>query len=193
MTLFIGVHLFNHLYALMGADKHIALMNTLRQFYRHFLFESLLLTAVVAQIISGFNLFKTQRPMAVSFFEKLHVWTGLYLAFFLVVHLSAILAGRYVLHLDTNFYFGVAGLNTSPFNLFFTPYYGLAIFSFFGHIAAIHAEKMKKNVLGFSPNLQAKGVLLIGIILIFFVFKGLTNDFQGVTIPNEYSILIGKY
>jgi len=96
------------------------------------------------------------------------------------------------LHLDTNFYFGAAGLNSFPFNLFFIPYYGLAVLSFFGHIASIHSKKMKQTVLGVTPNKQSIAILSFGILITILIFYGLTNHFNGVAIPKEYEILIGK-
>jgi hypothetical protein len=192
ITIFVGLHLFNHCYSILGADQHIELMTTLRHFYRNIFAETILLSAVAAQIYSGLSLFKTKRKTAQTFFQKLHIWTGLYLAIFFVFHLAAILAGRFILNLDTNFYFGVAGLNNFPTNLFFIPYYALAIMSFFGHIAAIHHEKMSRNIFGLTPNGQSKAILVIGFILTFIIFYGLTNHFQGVQIPTEYNVLIGK-
>lgn len=192
ITLFVGLHLFNHSLSVWGADIHIEMMNTLRVFYRHIIVETILLIAILIQIVSGLKLFKNNRKIAVSYFEKLHIWTGLYLAFFFIIHLSAVLGGRLFLQLDTNFYFGVAGLNSFPFNLFFIPYYGLAILSFFGHVAAIHNKKMKKSVLGLKPNQQSTLILALGFILTIFIFYGLTNHFKGVTIPKEYEVLIGK-
>ena len=94
--------------------------------------------------------------------------------------------------LDTNFYFGVAGLNTFPLNLFFIPYYGLAIISFFGHISAVHSIKMKTKILGLEPIKQSYGILTIGIIITLIILYGLTNGFNGVEIPKEYYRLIGK-
>jgi hypothetical protein len=192
ITLFVGLHLFNHVCSIFGADRHIEIMNILRHFYRNIFIETILLFAVLVQIISGLKLFKTSKKIANTGFEKLHIWTGLYLAIFFVIHLSAVFGGRFILHLDTNFYFGVAGLNSFPFNLFFIPYYGLAIFSFFGHIASIHNKKMKSNVLNLTPKYQAKAILLFGLILTLIIFYGLTNHFQGVEIPKDYNILIGK-
>jgi hypothetical protein len=192
ITLFVGIHLFNHFCSIFGADKHIEIMNSLRLFYRNIFGETLLLSAVLVQIVSGLKLFKANRKIANSNFEKLHIWTGLYLAIFFIIHLSAVLGGRQFLRLDTNFYFGVAGLNSFPFNLFFIPYYGLAIISFFGHIAPIHSKKMKKSILGLSPNKQATLILIFGLILTVTIFYGLTNHLNGVTIPKEYNILIGK-
>lgn len=192
ITIFVGLHLFNHFISVFGAQAHIETMNILRIFYRNVFAETILLCAVVLQIISGLNLFKTNKKLAISKFDKLHIWTGLYLAIFFVIHLSAVLGGRFFLQLDTNFYFGVAGLNSFPFNLFFIPYYGLAILSFFGHIASIHSKKMKQTIFGLSPNRQSITILTFGLIMTIVIFYGLTNHFNGVTIPKEYEVLIGK-
>lgn len=192
ITIFIGLHLFNHLCSIFGADRHIEVMKALRHFYRNIFIETILLTAVLVQIISGLKLFRANRKTAITGFEKLHIWTGFYLAIFFVIHLGAVLGARSVLHLDTNFYFGVAGLNSFPFNLFFIPYYGLALLSFFGHIASVHNKKMKSNILSLTPKHQAKAILAVGLILTLMIFYGLTNHFKGVQIPKEYNVLIGK-
>jgi len=192
ITVFIGLHLFNHTVSIFGADRHIEVMNTLRLFYRNIFVETVLLFSVFVQIVSGLKLFKTKREIANTPFDKLHIWTGLYLAIFFIIHLSAVLGGRLFLHLDTNFYFGVAGLNSFPFNLFFVPYYGLAILSFFGHIAAIHSKKMKQPVFCLSPKRQSILILTFGVIITIVIFFGLTNHFRGVAIPKEYEVLIGK-
>jgi hypothetical protein len=192
ITIFIGLHLFNHFCSIFGAEKHIEIMNGLRCFYRNIFVETIILLAVFVQIISGLKLFNINRKIATSQFDKLQIWSGLYLAIFLIIHLSAVLAGRLILHLDTNFYFGVAGLNSFPFNLFFIPYYGLAIFSFFGHLASIHNKKMKHTIFGLSPNKQSIVILTFGFVLTIVLFCGLTNNFKGVILPKEYEILIGK-
>jgi hypothetical protein len=192
ITIFVGLHLFNHTLSIFGADRHIEVMNTLRLFYRNIFLETVLLIAVLVQIISGLKLFITNRKIATTQFEKLHIWTGLYLAIFFIIHLTAVLGGRLFLHLDTNIYFGVAGLNSFPFNLFFIPYYGLAILSFFGHIASIHNKKMIKSIFGLTPKRQSFVILTFGFVLTILIFYGLTNHFNGVTIPKEYNVLIGK-
>lgn len=167
-------------------------MNALRPFYRNFFAEIVLLSAVSIQIITGITFFRKKLKRVGSGFEKLQIWSGLYLSVFFVIHLSAVFGGRFLFHLDTNFYFGVAGLNTFPYNIFFIPYYGLAIIAFFGHVAAIHHKKMKGKVLGLTPKQQAKAIILFGICLMILIFYGLTNHFAGVKIPDEYNVLIGK-
>lgn len=192
ITIFIGLHLVNHFVSIFGVVSHIDLMDKLRLIYRNVFVESILLIAVFVQIVSGIKLFFSKRKTLLSYNNKLQIFTGLYLAFFFMMHVGAVLTGRYILELDTNFYFGVAGLNTFPFNLFFAPYYGLAIISFFGHIAAIHYQKMKKQVLGLTVAQQSNIILLVGIISTGIIFYGLTNGFTSVEIPEEYHILIGK-
>ncbi len=191
ITLFVVVHLFNHVYSLFGAHAHIRLMEALREVYRHPVAELVLFIAIGLQLVSGLKLAFKKRKSVTLFFEKLQIWTGVYLAVFLLIHLSAVVSGRFVLNLDTNFYFGVAGLNTWPLNLFFGPYYGLAIMSFFGHIAAVHSKKMKQPLLGLSPHQQSYGILLLGAMLTLVVFYGLTNGFQGVDLPEAYRVMVG--
>lgn len=192
LAAFIGLHLFNHACSIFGAGQHIATMTTLRHFYRQPFVEALLLASVFAQVVSGIFLLKKARRTAHTPYEKMQVWTGIYLAGFLAVHLTAVLAGRMYLHLDTNFYFGVAGLNTFPFAFFFIPYYALAIVSVFGHAASVHGKRMQKPLLGVTPQGQAKAILLFGIGLTILIFCGLTNRFTGVKIPTQYKVLIGR-
>lgn len=192
LTMFIGLHLFNHAVSLMGVDAHLSMMDTLRPLYRNVFSETILLLAVALQVFTGLRMARTSLKSAVTFFEKLQVWTGLYLALFFIIHLSAVMGGRWILGLDTNLYFGVAGLNTFPFNLFFVPYYGMAMLSFFGHIAAIHNKKMTLSFMGFSPKAQSIGILVFGSIITIIILYGLTAGFQGIDIPGEYNVLIGK-
>ena len=192
LTIFIGFHLLNHFMSLLGVEAHIAMMDNLRIVYRNPIVETVLLLAAALQIFSGLKLIAKFRTTNTHFFDTLRVWSGLYLAGFLLIHVGAVLTGRFILDLDTNIYFGAAGLNAFPFNLFFIPYYALAILAFFGHIASIHFRKMKNNIFGLSPILQSKLIVLIGFLATLLVLYGLTNGFTGMEIPSEYNILIGK-
>jgi hypothetical protein len=192
ISVFVTLHLFNHLCSVWGAGFHMEVMRTLRMVYRNDFAETILLLAIAAQIYSGLCLFRTKRRTAKTFFEILQTYSGLYLAVFFVIHLSAVFAGRLYFNLDTGFYFGVAGINTFPVNLFFIPYYALAVFSCFAHAAAIHRKKMKRSVFSLTPETQAKAVLLLGACVTIFMFYGLTNQFKGVEIPEKYHMIPRK-
>ena len=165
IAIFIVLHLFNHVCSIAGAAAQIKMMDTLRYFYRNVFVETILLTSVFIQIFTGLRLFITKRKIAHSNFDRLQVYSGLYLTIFFAIHLSAVLSGRFFLHLDTNYYFGVAGLNTFPFNFFFVPYYALAIIAFFCHMAAVHHNKMKHHIWGLTPIVQSKAIVFAGLFL----------------------------
>lgn len=191
IAIFTGLHLCNHLISVFGANSHISFMDKIRFIYRNPIIETILLSAVLIQIFTGLNLFFSKRKAVKGQYEQMQIWTGLYLAVFFLIHVGAVFTGRYILNLDTNFYFGVAGLNTFPMNMFFIPYYGFAILSFFGHISAIHYYKMKRNLFGLTVGQQSRIILIKGMIVTLIIFYGLTNGFSGVEIPKEYNVLIG--
>lgn len=200
MAVFISLHLFNHLASISSAGDHIRIMDMLRVVYRSRVGETILLAACGVQIVSGIRLLVNKRKQLTDAFDRLQLWTGFYLAFFLIVHLSAVMAGRYLWHVDTNLYFGASGLNSYPAKLFFIPYYGSAVLAVFGHIAAVHFRKMKRTVLGVSVRRQAVLILLAGVVTTVVIFYGLTNGFTRLEAPTTHipagkqasTLLIGR-
>ncbi len=131
---FACLHIANHLVALAGVSSHIAFMEVVRTVYRQRAVEILLLFCVSFQVISGLSLVVhgwKQRRGLVSWMQAI---AGAYLAFFLCVHVGAILYGRAILNLDTNFYFAAAGFYVAPNQYFFAPYYFFAVLALFTHL-----------------------------------------------------------
>ena len=52
--------------------------------------ELILLVAVGVQIFTGIKLYLLKRKIQGHFFHQLQIWTGLYLAFFLAIHVGAV-------------------------------------------------------------------------------------------------------
>lgn len=140
-------------------------------------------------MVSGIKLVIQNRKKAISKFEKLRIYTGLYLAFFFIVHIGVVMIGRTVFNLDTNIYFGAAGLNIFPLNLFFIPYYSVAMMAFFSHLASIHNKKIKNRICGLTPKNQSIAIILFGAFLMLFIIYGLTNRFNGMLIPIQYNLI----
>lgn len=181
LCIFIFAHLGNHSTVFFGADFHIEIMEFLRKIYRNPIIEFLLLLAVGVQVLSGLKLWKKLRLQEEkSFAEKYQILSGLYLAFFLLIHVSAVLSGRFVFGLDTNLYFGAAGLNIFPLYLFFVPYYLLSIISIFTHVACIHFRKT-------DSAFGAKTIFGIGVFMAIIIVYGMT----GLEIPREYYVPYG--
>ena len=187
LALFVGIHLTNHLLAGISPAAHIAFMTVARTVYRHPVVETLLLAAVGLQIVTGIRLVRF--ATGTNAWRRLQIGSGLYLALFLMIHVGAVMGGRLVLHLDTNLYFGAAGLNHYPHQLFFIPYYSLGILSFFAHVAAIHRQKMNRNVVTTPPLRQAQFILIIGGVLTVAILYAMTNRFRGLSVPASYHVL----
>jgi hypothetical protein len=172
ISIFVFMHLANHLVALVGAEKHIEIMDSFRLVYRNIVVESLLLGAVVVQIYSGITLYRKLKKS--NGFEKIQVLSGLYLAFFLVIHVSAVTSGR-LMDIDTNIYFAAGGLHAFPSILFFLPYYSLSVIAFFSHIAGVHYKKSQLYFSQNSASIQAKIIIVLGAITSFLIMFSMLN------------------
>jgi len=181
LSVFIAFHLLNHLFALDRPEKHIQVMDQFRLVYRHPVVETLLLLVVFFQIVTGIRLIYKRDAQAIA--EKIQVYSGLYLSFFLIAHVGAVLSARYIEHLDTNFYFAAAGLNYYPATFIFIPYYFLAVASISLHVSAIHYLKTKSKR-------AAVGIAVVGIATSFIIVLAFTDNFKWLDMPLPYEQFI---
>ncbi|MBL4650605.1 MAG: hypothetical protein JKY03_12820 [Aureispira sp.] len=187
LSIFVTVHLLNHLTAVQSIATHIEVMHILRRIYQHPLIEPLLLFAVLIQIISGIKLVRNRGWKQTERYNKLHVYSGIYLGFFLLIHTSATLVGRFILLVDTNFYYGAMVVNLKPYLFFYIPYYFLGAFSFFVHIACIIRIKSIRKVGIQKANRRANGLIALGAIIGVVILWAFTYNVQ---IPALYKNLM---
>ncbi len=111
--------------------------------------------------------------------------SGTYLLFFLVVHIGAILFGRAVLNLDTNFYFAAAGFHVAPFQFFFAPYYFLAVVALFTHLgcAAYWQAQARPR---FVQVLIVAIPCAIGALVSLLIVLSLAGALFPVQVPAKY-------
>lgn len=129
LGLFIALHLANHLMGLLGQETHRMVQNALRPIYRHPIIEALLLAAFAAQAVLGLTLTLRHRRLT------LQTTSGLYLALFLLIHISAVLLAR-AQGTDTTLAFAAAGLHApAPWPQLFAAYYALAVLALFAHLS----------------------------------------------------------
>jgi len=179
LSLFITLHFTNHLFALVSPEKHIEIMELVRPIYQNIIVEPLLILSCLIQLIAGIGLVKNKRKDIKNKWDRLQIYSGIYLAFFLLVHPTAIFVGRYYLNVDTNFWFGAMVVNISPLYFFYLPYYFLGILSFFAHIACIHRNRVQALEWTTNANNHAKIILGIGVLVGLLILAGFTNFFQG--------------
>lgn len=182
---FLLLHLANHLFALGGPALHIAVMNLFRHVYRFLPVEILLLVCVIFQVISGVVLVFRKGFFKQPLYAIIQIGSGLYLSFFMVYHVSAVILGRYQWNIDTDFYFAAGVANNYPSKLFFIPYYTLSLVCVFAHIACAHyaigLEKTNKR----PPDIKTKfrkmfkreaaAICLLGAIITFLIMIAFTG------------------
>jgi len=183
---FLTLHLFNHLLAIVGPEAHIHFMEAFRAVYRNRAVEIILLLCVASQVASGLTFVRRRWRDRHEGLDLLQLGSGLYLAFFLLVHVGAVLAGRMKFGLDTNFYYAAAGMHVLPYRYFFMPYYFFAVLAITVHLArALHW--LAHDRLSARAMRVAKTLLVVSgctaATLIVAAFSGALYD---VTVPAKY-------
>jgi succinate dehydrogenase/fumarate reductase cytochrome b subunit len=184
VALFVLAHLANHLAALKGIDAHLHFMDSARRVYRQPLVEVVLLLAVAAQAGSGLRLLVSGWKRRTGWIARLQAASGMYLALFLLIHVAAILFGRAVLDLDTNVHFAAAGLQVWPYQLFFVPYYFLAVLALFTHLGCALARRA-----GPAPGRRAAALAVpmgVGVVLSGLVVVALMGKLYPYEVPPAY-------
>lgn len=135
LGIFLLAHMANNLAALAGVAAHRQILEALRTVYRFPPAEALLLACVLVQALSGIRLALRGWRKQASLVERAQYLSGAYLAFFLGMHVGAVMVARGVLGIDTDFSFATAGIHVYPYAFFFIPYYFLAVASLGIHLA----------------------------------------------------------
>lgn len=191
ILLFIGVHLANHVIGLIGVSEHIRFMESVRPYYRNPFIEPVLLVALLAQVCLGIYFVYRSRGKRVGFFERAQAFSGCYLAFFLLAHVSATMNARQSLNLDTNIYFAAAGIHTGNLAYYFIPYYFFAVAAVFVHVASAVHWQISKNIDVAIANKTGYLIILLGVILSLLIVLSLSGAFYDISIPTEYSAMFG--
>ena len=135
VVIFIVAHLANHLIGLGGEQAHRDTLLALRSIYRNPVVEPILLACFVWQGLSGFYLVVAGWSARRGLIAWAQAASGFTLATFVVIHVSAVFAGR-ASGLDTDLRFAAAGFQVSGWPFFFAPYYFLAVSAVFIHLGA---------------------------------------------------------
>jgi hypothetical protein len=179
------VHIANHLSALGGVAMHIAFMEAARLVYRLPLVETILLACVFFQVLSGLWLVANGWRQRRGTITWLQAAAGVYLAFFLLVHVSAVLFGRSALGLDTNFFFAAAGFHVRPFQWFFAPYYFLGVLALFTHLGCA-AYRRAESYGRSAPRLYIALPAAVGAAVALLIVLALAGVFYRIEIPPQY-------
>ena len=178
-------HILNHIIGLAGQQQHIDFMNAIRPFYRNPIVEPVLLLFLVFQISSGLTMVVRNwrdRKGKVAWAQAI---SGIYLAAFLLNHVTSVLIGRSVLGLDTDFRFAAAGMQVSPFQWFFAPYYALAVTALFTHIGCALYWRADGSTHGAARRILAV-MSATGAVLGVLIVLSLSGRLYPIDIPDSY-------
>lgn len=176
LGLFLLLHLAHHLTLIAGKDAHIATGEILRVIYRSPLITVLISLAVVVQIVIGLVLTRRRWTLRRGW-PLAQTISGLYLVFFMLQHVGAVLLARYD-GIDTNVHFAAAGLYSGAWALYFAPYYTLAVTALFVHVAVYLRRRGYRRA--------ALPVAYSGVALGLLYVAGLAGLFGGPTPPASY-------
>ncbi|WP_051077327.1 hypothetical protein [Janthinobacterium sp. HH01] len=180
------LHLFNHLLAIGSVEAHIHFMEAFRAVYRNRVVEIILLLCVASQIASGLTFVRSRWRDRHQGLDLLQLGSGLYLAFFLLVHVGAVLAGRMKFGLDTNFYYAAAGMHVLPYRYFFMPYYFFAVLAITVHLArALHW--LARDRLS-APAMRAATALfsMCGFAAAALIVAAFAGGLYDISVPAKY-------
>lgn len=183
---FLTLHLFNHLLAIGSPEAHIHFMEAYRAVYRNRVVEIILLLCSASQVASGLTFVRRRWRDRHEGLDPLQLGSGLYLAFFLLVHVGAVLAGRMRFGLDTNFYYAAAGMHVLPYRYFFMPYYFLAVLAITVHLArALHW--LAHDRLSAGALRVAKTLLVVsGVAVATLIVAAFSGGLYDVAVPAKY-------
>ncbi len=138
LSVFLAGHMINHIIAIWSLAKDIAVMDTLRRIYRADWLEPGLVGFFMFQIVSGLILLGSRMTKKTDVFGVLQTTSGIYLATFLISHMTAVfILARLALNVNTNDGWAAglpAGLVANLWNTRLIPHYSLAAFLLIAHV-----------------------------------------------------------
>lgn len=140
VTIFLALHITNHLMFSAGPRMYEAVMQMFRYVYRAEFVQPLLVTLFLFQV--GTGLFFVWRATAAPSdpFRTFQIASGIYLAFYVLGHMNSVfLFARTYLRIDTGWGFATGaptGLLRDPWNIRLVPHYWLGVFFILSHLAA---------------------------------------------------------
>jgi succinate dehydrogenase/fumarate reductase cytochrome b subunit len=185
LGLFVVLHIANHLVGLTGQGQHVAFMHAVRPLYRNAIVEPLLLLLFASQIATGLTMATRGWRSRRGLVPWLQAGSGLYLAAFVALHVLAVLSGRALLDLDTDFRFAAAGFHVPGWPWYFWPYYTLAVFALFTHVGCA----IYWNTLDHSPRVARSAlgtIVAIGAVAGLSISAALAGLLYPVEIPAAY-------
>ena len=193
LLLFVPLHLIGHLAGLGGQGSFDRVQALLRPLYRNPVVEPVLIIALLAQ--AGLGLWLMWQRGRKGWRPGLMRWqslSGLIVALFVLQHIPAMLAARYLAGLDTSYWWPASVASTLPFALYFWPYYVAGVAAFCLHLGIGLSMVLRRR-----GKVQAAGRLVtasavIGVALGLAILAGISGQVDPVHLPPEWQAYLAS-
>jgi len=176
LSLYVLFHLGNHLFGLIGPERHLAVMKLGRLVYRNPFVEPLLVAAMLFQIGSGLVLAWRWSAKPLEGFRVFQLASGFYLSFFILGHMNSVfIFARTYLRIQTDWGFAIGaptGLIHDPWNIRLVPHYWLGVFFVLSHLAsglrvvlAAHGAGARAETAAWAAGLVASAAMATLILM----------------------------
>ncbi|MGV6801259.1 MAG: hypothetical protein ACWA5L_04990 [bacterium] len=137
ILLFVVAHLSGHAIAAKGIAEYHNYLGMVRLFYRHPVYEIILIVVIFIQFLSG--LFLTIHSFSRPEKRKLLSWieliaAGLFVVF-IIIHLTAIVVTRYYFEIETDFYWVASLMGPSKLQYYIVAFHFIGALAVLIHIA----------------------------------------------------------
>lgn len=186
LTLYALFHLGNHAAAIWGPQTHIDVMEGLRTVYRTLFVEVLLMSCVLIQAATGVFFVVRRWGQRSGVIEKAQVWSGAYLAFYMVDHVMDVMNARMLFSTDTNFWFMAANFQQLPDRYWLMPYYFLGVLALFVHLGCAFHWGMDGRLSMRARNIMFSMFSLTGAMLGLLIVAAFAGYFYDIDLPPQY-------
>ena len=182
LLLFLIAHIDNHLLALWSPALHTQAMKFLETFYRAAPIEPILVLSVSLLVVTGLALAWRHTAIHGDTYRQVQTLTGVYLAAFIVSHLTAIIVlARWLSHVHTNDWsyvsYAPVGMLRDPWGLRLIPHYAMAVWAVLTHVGlGLRGVLRAHGVAERLTDTLAKGMSALGAafsIVIMLAVNGL--------------------
>jgi hypothetical protein len=170
VTIFLALHIANHLMFPAGKGTYDAAMKVFRHVYRNDILEPLVVALFLFQV--GTGLFFVWRLTGVPSdrFRTFQIASGVYLAFYVLGHMDSVfIFARTYLGIDTGWGFATGaptGLVKDKWNIRLVPHYWLGAFFVLAHLAAGARQVMMAHGVSraFADRFMVGGAVVAGLV-----------------------------
>jgi len=180
VLLFIAFHLFNHLFGLAGPQVHLRIMELGRTIYRSPFFESVLVIALLFQVVSGLRLAWNWSSVGSDNYRIFQVGSGVFLSVFILGHLNAVFVfARTYAGIETGWEFASGdpvGMIHDPWGIRLLPHYAIGVFFIITHLfSGLRVVMLAHNASRSTANAIWWGGAVVGVSISLLIMLGITG------------------